>query len=198
MPYVRVWFGQLGVRMEPAAYQRGSAILEPDVPAANQVEFDLLYRDHHGAVQRHLVYLTGNAQLAEDLTQDTFARLYQQGLLEGEALRNPRAWLLTVASNLAYNHFRAESRRLARESGEASPAEPPLRDLDEALDVRAALLLLDPRDRVVLMLRNSGFSYAEIAEAVGLASSSVGTILARSQRRFREAYESAHRADEKE
>ena len=167
--------------------RRESARLADDTMPMGRSQFNRIFLAERGAVRRHLSYLTGDAALAEDLAQDTFGKLYERGLAESEdALRNPRAWLLTVASNLAYNHFRSESRRVVREiraqviSGS---------DVDDVLDVRRALAGLEPRDRVVLMLRHSGFSYAEIAEAVGIARSSVGTILARAADRFRHAYE---------
>ena len=168
------------------------------VPRERLSEFDRVFRSERTVVQRHLVRLTGDRSLAEDLGQETFSRLYQRLQAEDdEPLRNARAWLLTVASNLAYNHFRSETRRGARELAVGvTPSEP---DLDVGLDVRQALNRLDVRDRFVLLLRHSGFTYAEIAEATGLAASSVGTILARAQRRFREAYEGAGPgADEKE
>jgi RNA polymerase sigma factor (sigma-70 family) len=167
--------------------------LKQDSGPALGADFDNIYREQRGAVERHLVYLTGDRALAEDLAQETFGRLYELGLTRDDvALRNPRGWLLTVASNLAYNHFRGEGRRAARE--EATAASAPVvaaSDLDAVLDVRAALGTLDARDHIVLMLRHTGFSYAEIAEAVGLAPSSIGTILARAQGRFRSAYEGA-------
>ncbi len=171
--------------------------MRDDVSPENRAAFERLYRDHADAVRRHLVYLTGDRAAAEDLTQETFGRLYERGDDDAE-LRDPRAWLLTVASNLAYNYFRTESRRSSRENG-AGGVEPEPADVDDVLDVRRALSKLDDRDRIALMLRHSGFSYAEVAEATGIAPSSVGTILARAQRRFREAYEGAHPgADEKE
>ncbi len=147
-------------------------------------DFDRIYRAERLTVHRHLVFITGDRALADDLTQETFGKLYERPF--ADPLRNPRAWLLTVASNLAYNHLRGETRRRDRETrvDAAHPA-----DVDDVLDVRRALAALDPRDGVVLLLRHSGFSYAEIAEAVGLAPASVGTVLARAQRRFREAYE---------
>ena len=163
--------------------------VSPDLRA----EFDELYPAHARSVRRHLVYLTGDQALAEDLTQETFGRLYERLGADEVELRDPRAWLLTVASNLAYNHFRAEARRLARESSPEVAAGPDAAarqdDIDDVLDVRRALARLDSRARVVLMLRHSGFRYAEIAEALDLAPSSVGTVLARAQRRFRETYE---------
>lgn len=154
------------------------------IEQAGYAEFDRVFRSERLAVERHLRYLTGDRALAEDLTQETFGRLYEDPPVEG--LRNPRAWLLTVASRLAYNEMRGEGRRRERETRADVPASA---DVDDVLDVRLALEVLEPRDRVVLLLRHSGFSYAEIAEATGLAPGSVGTTLARAQRRFREVYE---------
>jgi RNA polymerase sigma factor (sigma-70 family) len=148
-----------------------------------------LVRDERAAVVRHLVYLTGDHHLAEDLAQETFGRLLER--MDADSLANPRAWLLKVASNLAFNHFRSETRRGAREARLEPPA---ARDIDESLDVRCAIERLEPRDRAVILLRHSGFSYAEIAESVGLAPSSIGTTLARAQRHFREVYEGTRRA----
>jgi RNA polymerase sigma factor (sigma-70 family) len=165
--------------------------LRDDVSPENRATFERLHGAHEVAVRNHLIYLTGDRTVAEDLTQETFGRLYERILADEHAeLRDPRAWLLTVASNFAYNHFRTESRRSSREDtvGDVAPQQA---DIDDVLDVRRALSELSDRDRIVLMLRYSGFSYAEVAEAVCIAPSSVGTILARAQRRFREAYEGA-------
>lgn len=182
--------------------RRASSLLSDDISPDRRETFDRLYRTHETAVRRHLVYLTGDRPLAEDLTQETFGKLYAtQMTTSGPDLSNPRAWLLTVASNLAFNHFRAEGRRSSRETREAGLASIAAQsaDIDDVLDVRRVLGGLDERDRIVLMLRHSGFSYAEVAEAVDIAPSSVGTILARAQRRFREAYEGVRPgADEKE
>lgn len=166
------------------------AILSDRVPLERQAEFDRVFRAERVAVHRHLVYLTGDPALSEDLSQEAFGRYFEQVRTGASAeIRSPRAWLLTVASNLAYNHFRAETRRSAREQlPSAAPAET---DVDAVIDVREALSRLEARDRIALLLRHSGFSYAEIAEATGLAAGSVGTTLARAQRRFRDAYEGA-------
>ena len=174
--------------------QRGSPTVVERTEPADERSFDRIYREQRLAVERHLVYLTGDVHLAEDLAQETFGKLYESIGREGVEPRNPRAWLLTVASNLAYNRFRADSRREARES---SLAPAPESDRDDVIDVRRALARLDARDRTVLLLRHTGFSYAEIAEAVGVAPGSVGTTLARAQRRFRQTYEGAS-APEKE
>lgn len=183
--------------MTGVTVQRGSASVSHEAPREGQADFDRAYRTERRAIERHLVYLTGDRQVAEDLTQEAFGRLYEAlSAEESTEIRNARAWLRTVASNLAYNHLRGERRRVTRETVAETTGET---DVDAVLDVRRALGDLEARDRIVLMLRHSGFTYAEIAEAVDIAPSSVGTILARSQRRFREIYEGtesgAHREE---
>jgi RNA polymerase sigma-70 factor (ECF subfamily) len=60
-------------------------------------------------------------------------------------------------------------------------------DASEA--VRAALNRLSERDRQLLLLRADGYRYHEIAVALDLNEASVGTLLARAKRAFREAYD---------
>jgi RNA polymerase sigma-70 factor (ECF subfamily) len=54
--------------------------------------------------------------------------------------------------------------------------------------VRSALERLSERDRQLLLMREEGFKYEEIANVVGVAPASVGTLIARALRRFVEAY----------
>lgn len=72
--------------------------------------FDGLVAAHHPEIYRYLLRTTGRASEAEDLAQETFLRAYRaQRTLAPDA--NARAWLFTIATNVARNHFRAESRR---------------------------------------------------------------------------------------
>ena len=72
--------------------------------------FDALVAAHHGEIYRYLLRATSRQSEADDLAQDTFLRAYRahRGLPPDA---NARAWLFTIASNVAKNHFRAESRR---------------------------------------------------------------------------------------
>ena len=54
--------------------------------------------------------------------------------------------------------------------------------------MRAVLAALETRQSELLLLRGSGLSYAEIAAALELNPSSVGTLLARAQQAFRKEY----------
>lgn len=60
---------------------------------------------------------------------------------------------------------------------------------EERLAVRRALAQLTEREQSCLVLRHSGLSYAEVAAVIGVQPSSVGTILARAEERFRAVFE---------
>ena len=54
--------------------------------------------------------------------------------------------------------------------------------------MRAALERLDARDRELLLMREEGFSYKDMAESVGVRATSIGTLLARAQKRFTDVW----------
>ena len=62
-------------------------------------------------------------------------------------------------------------------------------EVAEQQRVREVLLTLKPRLARLLLLRYSGLSYAEIASALEIAPSSVGTLLARAEKAFEQAYD---------
>jgi RNA polymerase sigma-70 factor (ECF subfamily) len=75
-----------------------------------QQPFETILEAHHGEIHRYLVRLTTRASEADDLSQETFLRAYRAyRALAPDA--NVRAWLFTIATNLARNHFRDEKRR---------------------------------------------------------------------------------------
>src|SRR5215475_9604362 len=70
-----------------------------------------LYEEMREDVYRYLVATGIRPQAAQELTQDSFLRLHS-ALLEGNTITSPRAWIFTVARNLALN-----SRRRPEPSG---------------------------------------------------------------------------------
>ncbi len=110
---------------------------------------------------------------------------------------NPRAWLYTVAANLARDEARSavrQRRHLTLLKSEAPSAETnnPAQDLDRAEQmelVRQALESLSERDREVLLLWDADMNYDEIAAQTGLARGAIGTTLARARRRLVEAFD---------
>jgi RNA polymerase sigma-70 factor (ECF subfamily) len=127
------------------------------------------------ALRRYARALTRDAELADDLVQDTLVRaLRAEHLFHGGDIRS---WLYTILTNLNRNRLRSLARRPAEQAiGENDAAdmagpEAGTRDIERALgslveDQRAALLL------VVL----EGLSYREVAEVQGVP---IGTVMSR-------------------
>lgn len=159
--------------------------------------FDARYR----ALFRYLDRLAGDPALAADIAQETFVKLYQRGAMPD----NAGAWLVSVANN----HFRDERRRagrrlrlLARRTPDATLADPPpapdagLFSDSERRAVRTALDSMHERERQLLLLRLEGYSYRELASALGLPETSVGTLLLRARGAFRVAMARATHASD--
>lgn len=161
-------------------------------PHRQPATFETVYRRLHPTLFRYLNRLTGDADVAEDVAQEAFIRLLRRPELSEEGAR---CWLFTVATNLVRDRGRAASRHQRLLSAGEAPTPSPMPSPDEAVEraervraVRAALEQLAPRDRQLLLMREEGFRYEEIADAVGVAPGSVGTLIARALKRFASAY----------
>lgn len=155
------------------------------------VDFDAVFDEHYADLVRYCRRLTGESDAAEDIAQESVCRLFGHEVRAGPA--DIRAWLFKTATNLARDRYRTTTNR--RRLLEVHPVRPSASETpDRALEreerragARAALETMAPRDREMLLMRYSGFSYKEIAEALGVSSSSVGTLLSRAERRFADA-----------
>lgn len=164
-----------------------------ETAASFQEQFTATFDANFARLYRVLDRLSGEPELADDLAQEAFVRLYRRGSLPDA----PAAWLVSVAMNLFRNARASQGRRrrlltLARAAhahADASPAP------DEAVvaeetrrRVRATLDGMPDRERRLLLLQAEGFSYREIAAGLELHEASIGTLLARARRLFREEY----------
>lgn len=159
-----------------------------------EATFEELFRRHYATVYGVLLRITGSPEEAEDLAQDVFLRLHER-IDSLDLDDNVGGWLYRVASNTGFNAVRSRNRgyhRLLRWVRLEWPVRPTAPSAAEEVDrqsdaemVRQALSRLSERDRTVLILRYSGVSYAEIASAVGVRPSSVGTILVRAEHALR-------------
>jgi RNA polymerase sigma-70 factor (ECF subfamily) len=161
---------------------------------AFEAEFRVLFEARFPALFRYLDRLSGDPALAADLAQETFVRLYDRG----EVPDDVRAWLVSVATNLFRDERRRSDRRLRLlrrrtpdvTMGDASPSPDDHVLRTERRDaVRAALDGMPERDRELLLLRFEGYSYRELALALDLVESSVGTLLTRAKAAFRSVFE---------
>jgi RNA polymerase sigma factor (sigma-70 family) len=141
----------------------------PPVCTTNGVE--TLYVDHHGWLKGWLRKKLGNAADAADLAQDTFMRiLVAQD--NSRDLREPRAYLTTVASRVLLNHYRRlsleraylDALALIPEAHAPAPEER-LIILETLHEIDAMLDALPPKVRTTFLLAQfEGLTYAQIAE----------------------------------
>ena len=117
----------------------------------------------------------GSKDAAEDLVQETFTKAWR-GLGRFRKDASARTWLYRILVNTSRDRFRRESRR----QGSPLPAKPsrdPSQQLQQSDLVRRVLgemRGLPERQREALLLRaRAGFSYAEIAEVMGVTVGSV-------------------------
>lgn len=158
------------------------------------VEWAHIYETSWDDLVRFLDRKVWDPERARDLAQEAFVR----ALASDADIENPRAWLFTVAGNLARDEARSAGRRRHHLRVVASERAD---DVEEAVsaedvelesrrrEVRDALDRLSERDREILLLWDAGLSYAEIASETGLATGAIGTTLARARRRLVEAHE---------
>ncbi len=166
---------------------------EPEaIPPDFEESFRQLFHAQYASLFRYLHRLTGDADAAEDLTQEVFVRLYQRGSLPDDT----RGWMAAVAHNLLRDEKRTGKRRLEllqsrsldiQRGGDVAADEQVLGE-ERRRRVRAALDKLNERDRRMLLLRHEGYSYREIAPLVGVSETSVGTLLLRATALFQRAY----------
>lgn len=155
--------------------------------------FEPFFREHERAVYACLWRLTGDAQTARDLTQETFLRAWRH-FEQARDYERPLAWLLRIATNLAITSFQRESTRRAVSADtlgwEDTPARSdPMRGLAERDLVQRTLLELPANQRAALVLREVyGFSCEEIGSMLGLSRDAVKMALFRGREGFRRRY----------
>jgi RNA polymerase sigma factor (sigma-70 family) len=168
--------------------------VDPPEAASFHDHFAALFQVHFPRLYRYLDRLSGEPELAADVAQEAFIKLYRRGSLPDA----PEAWLISVAMNLVRNAKSTRSRRSrlptpARSEGVLSNPAPSPEQAAIAQEsrrrVRSAIDRLPDRERRLLLLRAEGYSYRDMAAALDLNEASIGTLLARARAAFRECYE---------
>lgn len=153
--------------------------------------FQISYEKYYPVVYKHLYYLVGNNELAEDLTQEVFIKYYHTR--DGE-IEFTGAWLSKVATNTAFNYLRGEKRRVRREenifeeSKNIFSIEDEVFRNEEIMSVRRSLTQLSDQQKTCLVLKFSGYSYDEIHRATNIPKNSIGQIIARGKKKFLKIY----------
>jgi RNA polymerase sigma-70 factor (ECF subfamily) len=142
----------------------------------------------------YLIAVLGNSAEAEDITQESFLRLYRS-LHRGQAITNVRFWLFRVAHNLAFKHRERSQfcRSIDSRSWEEllqllpDPAPNPeqkVLQMEKFERLHAAMAWLSPQELQCLHLRAEGFRYREIGEILGIGPKTAAEFLRRGVRKL--------------
>lgn len=154
--------------------------------------FERFVRQFERQILNYLWRMTGDEELAFDLTQETFLRAWQH-FATVSGYQQPRAWLFRVATNLALTQIQRRAApvgaAVALDDANSPASSDPARRLVESELVRTTLLRLSPKRRAALVLREIyGLPCLEIAEALGMTLDAVKMALSRAREQFRAIY----------
>ncbi|MEW6737014.1 MAG: sigma-70 family RNA polymerase sigma factor [Acidobacteriota bacterium] len=158
--------------------------------------FEKVFLQNYARIVTLLFRLVGDRARAEELASDVFWKLYRQPFSHTRE-HNWGGWLYRTALYLGLDSLRADARRKHYERVACQTAllsDLPADPLDEIYRaeqrqrVRAVLLKLKPIQTQLLLLRNGGLSYKEIAEALDIKVNSIGTLIARAEAEFEKRY----------
>ena len=183
---------------EPAEELSGTAVFDATGDRSAMPSWDELVRQHADRVYRLAYRLAGNQHDAEDLTQETFIRVfrsvqnYQPGTFEG--------WLHRITTNLFLDMVRRRGRirmEALPEDYDRVPADQPTpeqiyHDSRLGSDLQAALDSLAPEFRAAVVLCDiEGLSYEEIGATLGVKLGTVRSRIHRGRQALRD-YLAAH------
>ncbi len=121
-----------------------------------------------------MLKLVGNWDLAEDILEETFLKLYKSDLEEKGKLKN---WLFRVATNLSLKALRTRKYEIMDCDGLfAKQRENANEDLETHIEVQKTLMKIPETQRVVIVLKfYQGMKYKEISEILGCPLGTIKT-----------------------
>src|ERR687897_3612372 len=155
--------------------------------AEADLSFERLYRTHRRDVYNFVLHDVRNPDDAEDVTQVAFLNAYR-ALRNGNPPEKPRAWLLTIAQNVARRRFRKRGANIHEVplDAELAVAAPEDYEGPTADEICAAFRELPDNQRAALAMREiQGRSYAEIATELQVSIPAVETLIFRARRSLR-------------
>lgn len=138
------------------------------------MDFEQVYQTYFKSVYRYIRRLSGDEQLAEEITSETFVQVMRSiGTFRGDC--DLRVWICQIAKNTYYTHLKKQNRIAALDeeawlalADPAAPVEERLDAKEDAQRIRALLHDLPEPYKEVFMWRTLGeLSFAEIGALYG-------------------------------
>ena len=184
------------VEANPPGGSASDARLVEDVRHGDHEAFEVLVRRYEGRLMSVLLRFTQDRELARDLSQETFLRVFER-IEQFDPARRFGPWLFRIGVNLTLDYLRKRKRRiwpsLFSDSRLEKGPDPATADPREALDleqeVRKVLEGIPEKYRTVLILRDlENFSSSEIAAILHRKEATIRWRLAEARMRFQELW----------
>jgi RNA polymerase sigma-70 factor (ECF subfamily) len=137
-------------------------------------DFTALYKTYAPEVFRFALYLSGSKSEAEDITSETFVRVWTSPVVI--EMNTVKGYLFTITRNLYLQSLRKSSRHVSLSPSLADPQPGPQVQTEQKAELRAVLSRLQKLpeiDRAALLLRTlEELSYEEIARMLGISLAS--------------------------
>jgi RNA polymerase sigma-70 factor (ECF subfamily) len=176
------------------AFRPATMSLPQDRSDAQRAEFDRLFTEYSAPIYNYVLRMTGDADRAADIAQDTFIKAYRKLDTLAEA-SSARAWLYRIATNTAFDEMRRRRNTVRMGDQETGPLEqtddgpgPETQVLSGLLDERIgrALLRLRSNHRQCLVLSDvEDMSAQQIGEVMEMTSGAVRVLLCRARGEMR-------------
>jgi RNA polymerase sigma-70 factor (ECF subfamily) len=169
-------------------------------PVCETVDAGVLFETYHDRIYRYVLSFVKNPAEAEDLTQDTFLRVYRHG----ESLRDPeavRGWLYRIATHVCLDRLRQRKALVSLDNVEGeghvklpvSESPSPL-EISERMEtsacVQRCLDFLPDKYRAVILLHEAhSLTAPEIADLLGVTLTTVKIRLHRARRKLQQVME---------
>jgi RNA polymerase sigma-70 factor, ECF subfamily len=162
--------------------------------AAGDLEaFESLFRQYQGEVYRWIIRIVRNSATAEDLTVETFWRMYRARAQFDPSRGTLGPWLRRIATNAALDHLRRPRREVPLPDDlPATAKQPPAEQLELRREILSAIEKLSPPLRAVILLALvEEESYENIARALDISENAVRVRLFRGVRVLRKSLSQA-------
>lgn len=160
-----------------------------------KAKFEQLYHELKNTIYNYLYYVVKDEQLAQDLSQETFLKIYLNlSRFRGES--SIKTWSLVIARNVFLNHIRKKKPSLIEEkfidlnvnNNDNIPEDMIIKKENSEL-IKRVLFSLKEDDRTILILRDhENLSYSEIGQIMDLSEVVVKSRIFRARSKYKEQY----------
>lgn len=157
-----------------------------------QKKFELLFQEYSDAIYRFCLYKTSNEQVAHDLTQETFLRVWTT-VSASKHIDKPKQYIYQVARNLIIDYYKSK-KSLSLDAMQDNGFDPPSSDMSAELSselsiLRTCINALDKEFRDVIYMKFvEDMGISDIAKALKISENLVSVRIHRGKKQLKNQF----------